>query len=227
MKILGFGDIHMATDKALQIPGIAEADLVLLTGDLTNYGSVKDAKIVLDNILKVNSNVLAQFGNLDSPEINDYLEELNINLHNQARLIQGEVCIIGVGGSNYTPFNTPSEYSENELYNLADQALRQGKDFIALAEPLHNREIPMIFISHAPPANTLVDRLRNGKHVGSTGIRRAIEQHQPEICITGHIHEAKGQDKLLKTSIYNPGMLGKGGWVEIDITQTKLEVTLQ
>ncbi|EKD35075.1 MAG: hypothetical protein ACD_75C02066G0001, partial [uncultured bacterium] len=35
MKIIVFGDIHMATGEARRIPGIAEADLVILNGDLT------------------------------------------------------------------------------------------------------------------------------------------------------------------------------------------------
>lgn len=41
MKIIAFGDIHMAVAEAGRIPGIKEADLVLLNGDLTNYGDRK------------------------------------------------------------------------------------------------------------------------------------------------------------------------------------------
>jgi hypothetical protein len=227
MKIIAFGDIHMATSEAWRIPGIREVDLVLLNGDLTNFGGIKEARTVLNDILTLNPNVLAQFGNLDGGEINDYLENLGLNLHGQARLIQGEVCLVGVGGSNPTPFNTPSEFSEQQLFTLTDRAIRQGFEYIALAEPLHRRRIPLILVSHVPPYDTKVDRLHNGKHVGSTAVRTIIEQYQPDLCITGHIHEGKGRDSILKTEIVNPGMLKRGGWVTIDTNNSQLEVHLQ
>ena len=226
MKIIAFGDIHMATDVARSIPGIKEADLILLNGDLTNYGGTQETRSVLDDIMRINPNVLAQFGNLDSGKVNEYLEKLAINLHGQARLVQGEVCLIGVGGSNFTPFHTPSEFPEKELLHLADNAFRQGQDFIALAQPLHKRKIPQILISHVPPLNTAVDKLHNGKHVGSKAIRSIIEQYQPDLCIAGHIHEAKGHDMIGKTPVYNHGMLRQGGWIHIDIQQSQLTVTL-
>lgn len=227
MKIIAFGDIHMATAQAASIPGITEADLILLNGDLTNYGSTSDAKNVLDEILSLNPKVLAQFGNMDGPDINDYLEKLDMNLHGQARLIQGEVCLIGVGGSNFTPFNTPSELPEEEIFQLASQAFKQAGEYISLAEPLHNKKIPTILISHVPPFDTKIDSLHSGKHVGSRAIRTIIEKHQPDLCISGHIHEAKGQDMIFNTPVYNPGMLRLGGWVTIDITQSQLKITLQ
>ncbi len=106
MRIIAFGDIHMATQECEHIPGLRQADLVILTGDLTNFGSRPEVKQVLDQVMTYNPNVLAQVGNIDHFEINDYLEQLNINLHGQGRLAQGRVCVIGVGGSNRTPFDT-------------------------------------------------------------------------------------------------------------------------
>lgn len=227
MKIIAFGDIHMATAETGRIPGIKEADLVILNGDLTNYGGTKEVRNVLDDIMKINPNVLAQFGNLDGSDVNEYLEKLGINLHGQARLVQGKVCLIGVGGSNFTPFHTPSEFPEKEISNLAHRAFQQGLDYIALAQPLHNRKIPQILVSHVPPYNTQIDKLRNGKHVGSTAIRSIIEQYQPDLCISGHIHEAKGKDMIRKTPVYNHGMLRQGGWISIDIQQSQLKITIQ
>lgn len=227
MKIIVFGDIHMATGEARRIPGIAEADLVILNGDLTNRGGIREAKIVLDDILGLNPKVLAQFGNMDRPEVNDYLENLGLNLHGQARLMGGEVCLVGVGGSNPTPFRTPSEFSEQELLRLAEQAMIQGLEYKKLAEPLHRRSIPLILICHAPPSNTTVDTLRSGRHVGSLAFRTVIEKYRPDLCITGHIHEAKGRDNLADTPIVNPGALRGGGWVTIHINHSQLEIDLQ
>lgn len=227
MKIIAFGDIHMTAAEAGKIPGIMDADLILLTGDLTNFGGAKEVKTVLDDILQLNPNVLAQFGNLDNPDVNEYLEQLGLNLHGQARLVNKEVCLIGVGGSNFTPFHTPSEFSERQLHAIGDRAFQQGREFTALGQQLHNKKIPQILVSHVPPYNTLVDRLHSGKHVGSKAIRAIIEQYQPDLCITGHIHEAKGRDTIGETLIYNPGMLRQDGWVTVNINQSQLEISLQ
>ncbi len=226
MRIIAFGDIHMSTGALQTIPGIKNADVLLLNGDLTNYGSTKDAKKVLNEILSYNPNILAQLGNLDNFEINDYLEELDINLHGKAHLLQNKVCLFGVGGSNTTPFGTPTEFTEEELGKIAARAYNQGKEYTTLAEPLVNSKIPMILVSHAPPHGTKLDMLRDGRHVGSSSIRRLIEKHQPALCITGHIHEGKGEDSIGKTHIINPGMLCKNGWIDIQIENSKIKATL-
>lgn len=208
------------------IPNIKSADMVIANGDLTNYGKKKDAKEVLDQLLEFNSNLLALIGNLDNYEINDYLEKIDLNLHRQARMVKGKVCLMGVGGSNYTPFNTPVEFSEEELTEIMNDGFDQAREFITLAEPLNRTKIPLILISHVPPFNTSVDRIRNGRHVGSKAVRLFIEKHQPDVCITGHIHEGKGEDRIGKTHILNPGMLRKGGWVEIELINSTLQATL-
>lgn len=226
MRIVAFGDVHMTGHLCRQIPGIGEADLVIATGDLTNYGRRQDARMALDELLAANPRLLAVIGNLDHFEINDYLEQLDLNLHGQARLIQGQACLFGVGGSNITPFRTPSEFSEPELQEILMRGYTQAREFNSLA-PYSKRRLPFILVSHAPPRGTRVDRLASGRHVGSTAVRTFIETHQPDLCLTGHIHEARGEDWLGRTHILNPGMLKKGGWVDIAIHNSTLTATLK
>ena len=227
MRIVAFGDIHMSSGEIRNIPGIETADLIILNGDLTNYGTRHDAKRILNEILSVNLSVLALIGNLDNYEINGYLDELDLNLHGQARLFQEKVCLVGIGGSNITPFRTPTEFSEEELATIGEQAYSQGLEFKMLSESLHNSRIPVILVSHAPPHGTLLDRLRNGRHVGSRAIRAIIEKHQPDLCIAGHIHEGKGVDTIGRTTVINPGMVRQGGWIDIRINTSHIEATLQ
>jgi Icc-related predicted phosphoesterase len=217
----------MAPEYLDKIPDIEKADLVLLNGDLTNYGGIQEVRQVLNHALKVNPNILAHFGNLDKPEVNTYLEELGINIHAQAKLIENSICIIGIGGSNRTPFFTPSEFSEAEILTTAETAYLQGLEYVTLAEPLHKKKIPILFVSHTPPAHTKLDRIHSGKHVGSSAIRTIIEKYQPALSIVGHIHEAKGEDIIINSPIINPGMLRDGGWVSIEVQNSKLHTHLQ
>ena len=103
----------MAPEYLDKIPDIEKADLILLNGDLTNYGGIQEVRQVLNHALELNPNILAHFGNLDKPEINTYLEDLGINLHGQARLVGNNVCIIGVGGSNGTTFDAMTTIDKN------------------------------------------------------------------------------------------------------------------
>lgn len=227
MEILAFGDIHMATSTLAEIPGISASDLLIVTGDITNFGNKEDVKIVLDEILRYNPNLLCMAGNLDNSDVNDYLEDLNMNLHGQAHIFRRKVCVYGVGGSNRTPFRTPWEFSESDLGKFARDAYQQARELLELAEPIAGHRIPTIFVSHTPPHGTKLDQLANGKHVGSTAIRRFIEIHSPDLCLTGHIHEGKGVDTIGSTRILNPGMLMKKCWVTINIEKTSLYSQIQ
>ncbi|MDH3392930.1 MAG: metallophosphoesterase [Desulfobulbaceae bacterium] len=204
MKIIAFGDIHMDLGNLADIPGFQSADLILITGDLTNFGGRDDAARVLTTIRSLNNNILAVAGNLDQPEVNRYLQTEGISLHGNG-ILHDKLGIFGVGGSNPTPFKTPNEFSEQEI----EQFLAQG--FSQTTKARHR-----IVVSHPPPFATKTDRLQNNSHVGSKTLRAFIEQQQPDLCLTGHIHEARGVDHIGRTTIINPGMLKAGGWIAIE-----------
>ena len=86
MKIISFGDIHEDCSNLRPLKNELEnADLIIVTGDLTNFNGRKEAERIIEEIMKYNENILAQLGNLDQPEVNDYLTEKGINLHIKRR----------------------------------------------------------------------------------------------------------------------------------------------
>src|SRR5690606_8123947 len=115
------------------------------------------------------------------------------NLHARGMVIKN-IGVCGFGGSNPTPFNTPLEFEEIQIYDEAKKALEGVKE-----------EKITLFVTHAPPYGTKTDLLPSGEHVGSKSIRKIIEELQPTINICGHIHEARGTDKIGNTEIINPG----------------------
>jgi Icc-related predicted phosphoesterase len=215
MRIIAFGDIHMDAGNAPDIPAIESADFLIVTGDITNYGSNPDAEAVLNRLQTVNRSILAVAGNLDQPEVAAYLEDLQISLHGRGIMADG-LGIMGLGGSNYTPFNTPYEFSEKALAAFLASGYTQIKDVDHF-----------ILVSHAPPVNTATDRLINGKHVGSSAVRAFIEEKQPLLCLTGHIHESRAEDYLGRTLVLNPGMLKDGGYIEVLFENNEISATIQ
>jgi len=51
-------------------------------------------------------------------------------------------------------------------------------------------EGPLIFVSHAPPADSHLDLLLEGKHVGSKAVKHFLQKRQPILSLHGHLHES-------------------------------------
>ena len=216
MKIISFGDIHEDYSNLIPLKNELEnADLVIVTGDLTNFNGRKEAEKVIKEIMKYNKNILAQLGNLDQPEVNDYLTERGINLHRNG-FIRDDIGIFGVGGSNPTPFNTPTEFSEDELETFLLDGFEKVKDATF-----------KIMVPHMPTKDTKLDIISAGAHVGSQSVRDFILKYKPDISLSGHIHEARGSDTIENTLVFNAGMFREGGYVVITKTPEGLSAELK
>lgn len=216
MKFISIGDIHMATRNLERMgEALSGCDLMILAGDLTNFGGIADTQKVLADVRRVCAKVLAVPGNLDQPEVMPFLEREGIALHGKGIVLDG-VAIFGCGGSNISPFHTPIELTEPEI----DAALRAGYEQVRNLRPL-------VMICHAPPFETKCDRLVNGKAVGSMAARRFIEEVKPDICISGHIHESAAEDAIGPTKIFNAGPFKGGGYVVVKSEGRALDARLE
>jgi Icc-related predicted phosphoesterase len=216
MKIISFGDVHMATrnlDRMAEV--LRDTDLVIVSGDLTNFGGIDDARKVLDDVRRACSHVLALPGNLDRREVTPFLEAEGIALHGKGVVVDG-IGIFGCGGSNITPFNTPTELTEDEIY----ETLRHGHAAVQDRRPL-------LMVCHTPPYKTNCDRIVGGKAVGSTSARRFIEEVKPDLCISGHIHESAAIDAIGPTTIINAGPFKGGGYIVVHADGSRLEAKLE
>lgn len=216
MKIVSFGDVHMATRNLDRMGEVMrDTDLVILSGDLTNFGGAEDAGKVIDAVRGVCPQVLALPGNLDREEVFPFLEQERIALHGKGLVVDG-VAIFGCGGSNLTPFHTPSEFSEDQIYAALCAGYATVRD-----------RRPLVMVCHTPPLATKCDRIVGGKAVGSSAARRLIEEVQPDVCISGHIHESAGVDKIGATTILNAGPFKGGGYIVVTCEGSRVEARLE
>jgi uncharacterized protein len=206
----------MATRNLTRMDRVfTDAALTIISGDLTNFGGAADAQCVIDEVRRYCPKVLAVPGNLDRADVFERLESENINLHGRGVVWDG-IGIFGCGGSNLTPFNTPSEFSEEEIYSTLQRAYDEVRGCEAL-----------LMICHPPPFATNCDRLLSGKSVGSPAARRFIEEVQPAVCISGHIHESAGVDRIGATTIVNAGPFKGGGYVVVSRIDSRLQAELE
>ena len=213
---IGFGDIHDDAAKAREIPGLDRAEAVIISGDLTTHGGPAQAQAVLRTVADVNPKIWAQIGNMDRPEIESLLDEQGMNIHVRGFELAPGIGIMGVGTSSPTPFGTPSEYPDTQLASWLVEAYEQVRDFERL-----------LLVAHDPPHGTKTDLLPSGRNVGSLAVREFIERVQPEVCLTGHIHESKAEDFIGRTKVINPGMLALGGYVVIGLKDKELVAELR
>ena len=213
---IAIGDIHGHVSRIRDVPGISQAQGVLVSGDITDYGSRALTQRLLSQIERVNSNILAVIGNMDTREVEDVLEEKGYNAHARTTDLGFGIGLIGVGYSTPTPFGTPSEVSDAQLQAWLDRAVQQAKDYEHL-----------VLMAHNAPFGTKTDRVGFGQSVGSKAVRKFIETYQPDVCVTGHIHESRAVERVGKTQIINPGLFGAGGYVVIRLAGGALAAELR
>jgi Icc-related predicted phosphoesterase len=191
MRFLVVSDFH---NDYRMVPEIlrraGKVDAVLLAGDLTDFGPAENAKKLLAMLPKP---IFAVPGNCDPKDLAQLLKKAGVSLHEEKAKLGG-VTLIGIGGSNPTPFGTPFELSEDEIRGTLERLVK-GVDG------------PAILVSHAPPKGHQ-DRIPNGAHVGSEAVARLAPHFKAVVC--GHIHEDRGISKIDGTLVVNPGVASSG-----------------
>ncbi|NYB51960.1 MAG: metallophosphoesterase family protein [Methanobacteriaceae archaeon] len=216
MKILAVSDLHGNIKPLINYLNNNKVDLIVIAGDITHFGPVELGEDILNEISSFKVPVLAIPGNCDpgSMHINmDNTQAINIHARN---IVINNIGVCGFGGSNPTPFDTPLEFEEVQIYDEAKKALEGIKE-----------EKITLFITHAPPYGTKTDLLPSGMHVGSKSLRKIIEEVQPTLNICGHIHEARGTDQIGKTKIINPGQMSEGHACLIKTSDTSEEEEIE
>ncbi|WP_432738639.1 metallophosphoesterase [Maridesulfovibrio sp. FT414] len=213
---IAFGDIHQSTGLPALIPGIEQADAIIVTGDLTNHSPEGAVEKVWNSIYACNPNILAQAGNMDRRNVTEFLKGRGANLNCEVRELAPGVKLMGVGYSIPTPFGTPSEVSEEEMAVLLEETYGKVGEYERL-----------ILAVHDSPYDTALDMISNGMHVGSRAVRAFIEKRQPDIVVSGHIHESRGEDSIGRSRLFNPGMAAGGGYVFISLENGELTATLK
>ena len=194
MKVLAVSDLHSDLRAAASLVERSRAvDVVVMAGDLCNAHQQLERVVgVLAGIAV--PTVLVAGNNETTAELRDACEDLPHFhvLHSSGVEIAG-VQFWGVGGGiPVTPFGAWS-------YDFAEDQ----------AEPLLS-ECPVggILVTHSPPFGVL-DVASNGKQLGSTAIRAAIDRFRPRLVVCGHIHASGGKRVMVgDTTVINAGPAG-------------------
>ena len=205
MRILTISNIHGQFD-AFDLENLPEADMVLVAGDLTNFGlrppvnfqlrAEYELEMARDWFGRLHHHcpqILWVQGNHDIDLPDDFLEPFAQNIRDQSVTVKRAGDSISVRGVSLTyAFDKPflaQQWAFTTINPLADSS---AFDF-----GYHD-----IILSHGPPLDCL-DITNTGQHIGSPALQAHVLEHQPKLVVCGHVHEAAGVRSLGQSMIVN------------------------
>lgn len=208
MKILIMSDIHCSWQN-FRVEDMPIADLVLMAGDITNYGTRDpDQIIVARKLLKDlafkyktvywipgNHDIGVTRNTWDKAYEWGSIECILNNTRTFGKVINGKLEKVSVHGVSLSPcYDLPR--LESTWVNMTAN-LQYELSVYSHLPPVD------ILVSHCPPKYYL-DDIANGRNIGSEGLATYITTHRPKIVVCGHIHEHGGKEENMgRTKIYN------------------------
>jgi uncharacterized protein len=150
-------------------------------------------------------------GNDDPPIIDSLLDSSDLIENPEGRYVDlGDGWgMVTCGIANPTPWASPRELDDDALLDVLNDVADQASD------PSRT-----VFNFHVPPHGTALDVapllddhlkpvVKGGEiqtaHIGSTAVRRVIEERGPLLGLHGHVHESRATARLHKSLCINPG----------------------
>jgi putative phosphoesterase len=191
MKIYSIADIHgfqYRLNVVLKNIQRINPDLVVICGDITQFGPADVAKNFLDQI---NVETFAVTGNIDSNDVERGIDNSKATRIELKRVVKKGIPFVGSSGIN------PDDFKIIEKKKMIDYKT--------------------ILVTHVPPFNT-VDKIFIGMHGGSKELRKLVDKFNPKLVLSGHIHEDSGFKKINNTIFVNCslGKRGEGAIIEIN-----------
>lgn len=215
LRVAAVGDLHCTTATAGTLaPRLApvgdEADVLVLCGDLTDYGRPDEARVLARELAAARLPILAVLGNHDvesghGPEVAAILADAGVVvLDGEVREVGG-VAFAGIKGfcggfgrHTLEPWGEPAVKAF--VAEAVDEAMKLEK---ALARV---RGVPRVALLHyAPIAGTVAgEPLEIYPFLGSTRLEEPLNRYQVTAVFHGHAHRGAPEARTLGgVPVYN------------------------
>ncbi|MGN6156050.1 MAG: metallophosphoesterase family protein [Sphingomicrobium sp.] len=216
MKIAAVGDLHVTEDSVAPYARIfeeasGEADVLVLCGDLTNFGKITEAEILGEDIAKATVPVLGVLGNHDyecgiHEDVAAILRQAGmVVLDEQAHEIDGvgfagvKGFLGGFGRGELAPFGEP------EIKAFVDVANNEARKLENALRSLRTEKIVAV-LHYSPVAETLVgEPIEIFQYLGSARLADALDRFDNiAFVVHGHAHHGTYEGATMRgTPVYN------------------------
>lgn len=216
MKIAAIGDLHVTEDSVAPYARVfeeasAEADVLVLCGDLTNFGKITEADILAEDIAKATVPVLGVLGNHDY-ECGNHEEVARI-LHQAGMVVLDEQAheIDGVGFAGVKGFlggfgrGELAPFGEPEIKAFVDVANNEARKLENALRSLRTEKIVAV-LHYSPIPDTLVgEPIEIFQYLGSARLADALDRFDNiAFVVHGHAHHGSYEGATMRgTPVYN------------------------
>lgn len=218
MRIAAVGDLHVTKDSVGQLrPYFAQlegrADVLLLCGDLTDYGLEEEAHILAKELAPVKVPIVAVLGNHDwesgHPEkVTQILREAGVKILDGDSYVIDDLGIVGIKGfaggfgrATLGPWGEPT--IKGFVKEALDEALKLES---ALARLRVDRRIAML---HYAPIRATVEGEPEEifAFLGCSRLEEPLERYPVTIAFHGHAHRGSLEGRTrVGTPVFNVAM---------------------
>lgn len=215
MRIAAVGDLHYTKDSAGSLRTLFQqaaqsADVLLLCGDLTDYGLPEEAHILADDLSVARIPVLAVLGNHDY-EAGKQDEVTRILGHAGVRVLDGEACEIhGVGFAGAKGFaggygrRALGPWGEASIKNFVNEALQEALKLESALAKL--RTTQRIALLHYSPVEATVkgEPLEIYAFLGTSRLEEPLIRYPVTAVFHGHAHRGTPEGRTVNNiPVYN------------------------
>ena len=216
MKIAAIGDLHVTEDSVAPYRRLfaemsEEADVIVLAGDLTNFGKISEAEILAEDIGTCSKPVLGVLGNHDyecgQPEkVTEILHDAGMTILDEQAVVVDGVGFAGVKGfiggfgrGELAPFGEP------EIKAFVDIAVNEARKLENGLRSLRT-DRSVAVLHYSPIQDTLEgEPIEIFQYLGSSRLADAIDRFDNvKAVVHGHAHHGTYEGRTMRgTPVYN------------------------
>ncbi len=219
IRIAAAGDLHASeatrerVERAFDTVA-AEADVILLAGDLTTTGEPEQAQVVADACRGIGIPVFAVLGNHDfhagrPEEIAAVVGEAGVHVLDRTwRTCDIDGLDLGVVGAKGFVGGFPgaeiADFGERLLREVYEETSRHVEALERGLEAIAGCERRLALLHYAPVTETLVGEPEGiWAFLGSGRLAGPIGAHRPEVVFHGHAHHGRPLGAIGSVPVYN------------------------
>jgi Icc-related predicted phosphoesterase len=215
MRVTAIGDLHCTKESAGVLRPLfaqleSRAEVLLLCGDLTDYGTAEEAHVLVRELSVVKVPILAVLGNHDfesghADKVIEILHEAGVRVLDGDSHIIGEVGFAGVKGfCGGFGRGTLGPWGETAVKSFVKEALDEAlKLESALARLRTTRRVALLH--YAPIRDTVLGEPEEiYPFLGCSRLEEPLERYPVTVAFHGHAHRGALEGKTrVGTPVYN------------------------
>lgn len=219
LRVAAAADLHCLpktaahTRKAFKAIA-ADADLILLAGDLTSHGQPNQAEVLADAVRDIDLPIVACMGNHDMhyermDELVPIWESAGITVlerdHTICEIKGHSVGVVGLKGfiGGFAD-SSMADYGEPLMRELFAMTTVDVEDLEKGLQAIGDCRLRLVLMHYAPIAETLVGEPEGlWSMLGSDRFAGPIRKHRPDLVVHGHAHSGTFAGKIDDIPVYN------------------------